>query len=593
MSVHLTYTEAIVTGLVQGVTELFPVSSLGHNVLLPALIGGSWAKALNVSAKDSPYLAFVVGLHVATAIAMIAYFWRDWLRIVRGFFSSLRTRSVSTSDERLAWMIILATIPVGIVGALLQKVFVSVFAKPELTAIFLAINGLILLYSERQRRARAAARAAVRAPVRQPAAQAAGAAGPGWQGGQGWQGQGGQDWGPGGRGGFSQQPGQQHWQGPEDWEYRQDPHGGQDPRNADDPWAGQDPWGEQAPRQGRHHRAGQDPREHAGAQDPWAEQDPRGGQSSRGGRSAQGGQDSWGAQDPRGGYDPRGGRDPRAERAPQGGQDPRGRQDPWGAQDPRGGRDPWGAQDPRGGQDPRGRQDSSDGRSSRSGQDPWGAQDPRGGQDPWGAQDPRGGQASRGGRDPRAAQAAWDAQDPRQAQARWAEQGYPQQGHPRQGSQQQGSRQQGGARDAESPRAVEIERAVRADQRLSTMGYARAILVGSAQILALLPGISRDGIVTVTGMWRGLSTEDAVRFSFLLSAPVILAAGLLKAKDLVGPMGQGIHGPVLVGSVLAGVGAYLSVRFLTRYFSEGRSLNPFGIYCLVMGVASFAYLVLK
>jgi undecaprenyl pyrophosphate phosphatase UppP len=560
MSVHLTYTEAIVTGLIQGVTELFPVSSLGHNVLLPALIGGNWAKALNVSAKDSPYLAFVVGLHVATAVALIAYFWRDWLRIVRGFFSSLRTRSVSTSDERLAWMIILATIPVGIVGALLQKVFVNVFAKPELTAIFLAINGLILLYAERQRRARAAARAAVRAPVRQaaPAAQAAGAAGGGWQGGQGDQ-----DWGRGGRGGYSQQPGQQHWQGPEDWEYRQDPRGGQDPRNADDPWAGQDPWGEQPPRQGRHHRAGQDPRGHAASQDPWAEQDPRGsqssrgGQPSRGGRSAQSSQDPWGAQDPRGGYDPRGG------------------QDPWGRQDPRAGRDPWGGQSSRDGQDPRG------------GQDPWGAQDPRGGQDPWGAQDPR------GGRDPRAARAAWEVQDPRQAQARWAEQGYPQQGHPRQGSQQRESQQHAGARDAEDPRAVEVERAVRADRRLSTMGFARAILVGSAQILALLPGISRDGIVTVTGMWRGLSTEDAVRFSFLLSAPVILAAGVLKAKDLFGPMGQGIHGPVLVGSVLAGVGAYLSVRFLTRYFSEDRSLNPFGIYCLVAGVASFAYLVLK
>src|SRR5215472_16483219 len=175
MSVHLTYTEAIFTGLVQGVTELFPVSSLGHNVLLPALIGGNWAKALNVSAKDSPYLAFVVGLHVATAIAMIAYFWRDWVRIVRGFFSSLRTRSVSTPDERLAWMIILATIPVGLVGALLQKVFVNVFAKPELTAVFLAINGVILLLAERMRRARAA-RAVAAAPVRRPvpAAQAAG-----------------------------------------------------------------------------------------------------------------------------------------------------------------------------------------------------------------------------------------------------------------------------------------------------------------------------------------------------------------------------------------------------------------------------------
>ena len=113
-----------------------------------------------MSAPNSPYLAFIVGLHVATAIAMIAYFWRDWLRIVRGFFSSLRTRSVTTPDERLAWMIILATIPVGIVGVVLQKEFTKVFAKPELAAFFLAVNGVILLVSERMRRVRDAAPAA-------------------------------------------------------------------------------------------------------------------------------------------------------------------------------------------------------------------------------------------------------------------------------------------------------------------------------------------------------------------------------------------------------------------------------------------------
>src|SRR6201998_1617831 len=229
MSVHLTYTEAIVTGLVQGVTELFPVSSLGHNVLLPALIGGSWAKALNVSAKDAPYLAFVVGLHVATAVAMIAYFWRDWLRIVRGFFSSLRTRSVSTPDERLAWMIILATIPVGIVGVALQKTFTSVFAKPELAAVFLAINGIILLLSERMRRARNGSEgdAAVAAgtPTGVLPANRAAPRGPVPVG---------TSWGPGGRGGpgrpggpgpegYSQQPWQQQWQGPDP----RDPRNGQ------------------------------------------------------------------------------------------------------------------------------------------------------------------------------------------------------------------------------------------------------------------------------------------------------------------------------------------------------------------------------
>jgi undecaprenyl-diphosphatase len=141
--------------------------------------------------------------------------------------------------------------------------------------------------------------------------------------------------------------------------------------------------------------------------------------------------------------------------------------------------------------------------------------------------------------------------------------------------------------------AAEADRAVAADRRLSTMGYKRSILIGAFQIAALLPGISRDGIVTVAGLWRGLSREDAVRFSFLLSAPVILAAGALKAHDLTGPMSKGIHGPIIVGSLLSGIGAYLSIRFLTRYFSEERSLNPFGIYCLVAGLGSLAYLLLK
>jgi undecaprenyl-diphosphatase len=349
---HLTYAQAVVTGLIQGVTELFPVSSLGHNVLLPALIGGQWAKDLSVSAKGSPYLAFIVGLHVATALAMILYFWRDWVRIVRGFFSSLRRREIVTADQRLAWMIVLATIPVGIAGALLQKVFITVFAKPELTALFLAANGVILLYSERQRRARAERDSGARA------AEPVAAAGPSRGGYQGYP--------QGGYQGYSQQPRQQQWQG-----------------------------------QGQH----------------------------------------------------------RGHRA--------------------------------------------------------------------------------------------------------------------------------------DPRADQTEAAVAADRRLSVMGYGRAILVGSAQVLALLPGISRDGIVTVAGMGRGLKREDAVRFSFLLSAPVILAAGLLKAHDLLGPAGKGIHGPVLVGSLLSFVGAYLSVRFLTRYFSESRSLNPFGIYCLVAGILSFAYLLIK
>src|SRR6516164_1987829 len=119
----LTYAEAGVIGLLQGVTELFPISSLGHAVLVPAIIGGSWAQDLDVSKAESPYLAFIVGLHVATATAMIIYFWRDWLRIIKGFFASLAERRVATADQKLAWMIILATIPVGISGLLLEHAF--------------------------------------------------------------------------------------------------------------------------------------------------------------------------------------------------------------------------------------------------------------------------------------------------------------------------------------------------------------------------------------------------------------------------------------------------------------------------------------
>src|SRR5256885_15319993 len=148
---HLTYLEAGVVGLVQGISEMFPVSSLGHNVLIPALIGGSWAKDLNVAAPESPYLAFVVGLHVATAIALLIYFWRDWVRIIGGFFTSIRDREVRTENQKLAWMIILATIPVGIAGLLFEHAFRVIFGKPIIAGAFLAINGLILIAGERYR----------------------------------------------------------------------------------------------------------------------------------------------------------------------------------------------------------------------------------------------------------------------------------------------------------------------------------------------------------------------------------------------------------------------------------------------------------
>ena len=149
----LTYFQAIVIGLIQGVTELFPVSSLGHSVLIPAWLGGSWEKlVVEESSPESPYLAFIVGLHVATALALLVLFRRDWVQVIRGFFTSLRYRRLETPYERLAWLIIIATIPVGILGLLLEHSLRTLFAKPLAAAIFLTINGLILLLGERLRR---------------------------------------------------------------------------------------------------------------------------------------------------------------------------------------------------------------------------------------------------------------------------------------------------------------------------------------------------------------------------------------------------------------------------------------------------------
>jgi undecaprenyl-diphosphatase len=318
----LSYVEAIVVGALQGVTELFPVSSLGHSVILPAVVGGQWATDLDVSAPESPYLAFIVGLHVATALALLVFFWRDWVRIIGGFVSSIRYRRMKTDSERLAWLIILATIPIGLAGLLLEHTFRTVLGRPIPAAAFLIANGVILLVGERLRR-------------RTPSPTLVGAAG-------------------------SQ-------------------------------------------------------------------------------------------------------RDPEADAVA----------------------------------------------------------------------------AGHGGGDP-------------------------------------------GAADG-------VDDDLRSDQRIARLTIGRGVLVGASQILALLPGISRSGVAMVTGLTLGLSHRDAARFSFLLATPVILAAGVLKIPDLTGPLGAGLGGPILLGSVAAFVSAYLSVRFLERYFRT-RTLLPFAVYSLIVGVAALIWL---
>ncbi|MGN6724210.1 MAG: undecaprenyl-diphosphate phosphatase [Marmoricola sp.] len=152
----LSYFQAIVLGALQGVTELFPISSLGHSVLVPAWIGGSWKAMVTQqsvqNSEGSQFLSFIVALHVATALALLVYFWRTWVRIIGGVLVTFKTRKIETQTQRLGWLIIVATIPVGALGLALEHTFRTLFAKPEAAAIFLTVNGVILFVGERLRR---------------------------------------------------------------------------------------------------------------------------------------------------------------------------------------------------------------------------------------------------------------------------------------------------------------------------------------------------------------------------------------------------------------------------------------------------------
>jgi undecaprenyl-diphosphatase len=144
----ISYPQAILLGLLQGVSELFPISSLGHSVILPKLFG--W----NIHQNDKYFLAFLVATHLATAIVLFCFFWRDWMRIFRGLGRSLRDREISDEDPdaRLGWLLIVGTIPAGILGLLLQDSLRKIFASPTSAAIFLMLNGVLLYGAERLRR---------------------------------------------------------------------------------------------------------------------------------------------------------------------------------------------------------------------------------------------------------------------------------------------------------------------------------------------------------------------------------------------------------------------------------------------------------
>ena len=331
---HMTYFQAVVIGLIQGLTELFPISSLGHTVLIPSWFGGTWATLVNQESRtESPYLAFIVGLHLATAVVLVGYYFKTWVNIIRGFFTSIASRRIESADQKLAWLLIIGTVPVGIVGLVLEHPFRLLFAKPLAAAIFLTINGVILGGAEiLRRRQKAAMRAGV--PQPEPVIQPAGVTQPARPG-------------PGGA-----------------------------------------------------HAAGVEP--------------------------------------------------------------------------------------------------------SRF----------------------------RGERNERDAMLDQDA-----------------------------------------------------EERLAGVGVKSALVIGASQILALLAGISREGVTMAGGLVRGLSHEDALRFSFLLSTPVIFAAGVLKLSDLTGSLGQGVRGQIIAGSIAAAATSLFAVVFLSRYFRT-RTLTPFAIYCIAAGLIS-------
>jgi undecaprenyl-diphosphatase len=144
----ISYLQAIVLGLLQGGSELFPISSLGHGVLVPRILG--W----DIHSNDDAFLTFLVATHLATALVLVGFFWRDWVRIVRGLVRSLLDRGVTPgdTDARLAWLLVIGTIPAGVLGLAFEHPLRRLFASPTSAAALLACNGLMLFAAELMRR---------------------------------------------------------------------------------------------------------------------------------------------------------------------------------------------------------------------------------------------------------------------------------------------------------------------------------------------------------------------------------------------------------------------------------------------------------
>jgi undecaprenyl-diphosphatase len=164
----ISYFQAVVLGLVQGVAEPFPISSLGHSVILPRLAG--WG----IDQNDKFFITVLVATHLATAIVLFGFFFDDWKRILTGLWRSVRGRSDPTdTDARLGWLLVVGTVPAGVIGLALQKPLQKLFASAVTAAAFLVVNGIILLAAERLRTRPEAAGSTADGPAAPDAADAA------------------------------------------------------------------------------------------------------------------------------------------------------------------------------------------------------------------------------------------------------------------------------------------------------------------------------------------------------------------------------------------------------------------------------------
>ena len=148
LSGPISYGQAILLGLLQGFAELVPISSLGHSVIVPQLLG--W----NIHQNDAYFIDFLVATHLATALVLLVFFWRDWVRIVKGLWRSLQEREIApdNTDGKLGWLLVIGTIPAGILGLLFENALRDVFASGKSASFFLILNGIMLYGAERLRR---------------------------------------------------------------------------------------------------------------------------------------------------------------------------------------------------------------------------------------------------------------------------------------------------------------------------------------------------------------------------------------------------------------------------------------------------------